>query len=106
WSSGARRTPRLRVVEAAPVAFLVLLCLALTAASGPVMRFLESTARSLHDPGTYIRTVLSARDGAARAPDAIETPDRADVEAPERAAAGIGAGIETPRGAELAGDIR
>lgn len=60
WTSGERRTPRLRVVEAAPVAFLVLLCIALVGASGPVMRFLEATARSLHDPQIYIRTVLSS----------------------------------------------
>ncbi len=59
WSSIERRTPRLHVTEAAPVAFLVLLCLGLTAGSAPVMRFLEATARSLHAPDTYIRTVLS-----------------------------------------------
>src|SRR5690606_11469440 len=35
WSPAQRRTPRLNVVEAVPVAFLVLLCLGLTAASGP-----------------------------------------------------------------------
>ena len=67
WTSTERRTPRLRVVEAAPVAFLVLLCLALAAASAPVMRFLEATARSLHDPQTYIETVLSPRPDGGRA---------------------------------------
>src|SRR5690606_10183811 len=60
WSSTERRTPRLHVTEAAPVAFLVLVCLGLTAASAPVMRFLEATARSLHDPDTYVRTVLAS----------------------------------------------
>ena len=61
WSPAQRRTPRLNVVEAVPVAFLVLLCLGLTAASGPVMRFFEGTARSLHAPETYIETVLGTR---------------------------------------------
>lgn len=60
WSSTERRTPRLHVTEAAPVAFLVLVCLVLAAASAPVMRFLEATANSLHDPDTYITTVLSS----------------------------------------------
>ncbi len=61
WSPAQRRTPRLHVLEAAPVAFLVLACLGLTAASGPAMRFFEATARSLHDPQAYIETVLGTR---------------------------------------------
>jgi multicomponent K+:H+ antiporter subunit D len=60
WAGTARRKPRLRVLEAAPVAFLVMLCLLLSAFSGPVMTFFEATASSLHDPQTYIRTVLSS----------------------------------------------
>jgi multicomponent K+:H+ antiporter subunit D len=63
WSPAARRTPRLRIVEAASVAFLVVLCLGLSMASGPVMRFLEATARSLHAPDTYIENVLTLRAG-------------------------------------------
>jgi multicomponent K+:H+ antiporter subunit D len=60
WSVTARTTPRLRVSEAAPVAFLVALAIALGAAASPVMRYLEETAGSLHDPQSYIRVVLSA----------------------------------------------
>jgi multicomponent K+:H+ antiporter subunit D len=60
WSVAARATPRLRVLEAAPVAALVLLCLALSIAAGPVARYLDSAARSLHEPNTYVRAVLSA----------------------------------------------
>jgi multicomponent K+:H+ antiporter subunit D len=59
WSVAARATPRLRLLEAAPVATLVLLCLALTVAAGPVTRYLDSAASSLHRPDTYIDTVLS-----------------------------------------------
>jgi multicomponent K+:H+ antiporter subunit D len=61
WSVAARATPRLRVLEAAPVAALVVLCLALGVAAGPVARYLDATARSLHQPDTYVRTVLAAR---------------------------------------------
>ena len=61
WSVAARATPRLRVLEAAPVAALVVLCVALGVAAGPVAHYLDSTARSLHQPDTYVRTVLAAR---------------------------------------------
>jgi multicomponent K+:H+ antiporter subunit D len=59
WSSTGRTTPRLRIIEAGPVAFLVLLCIALTASAAPVMVFLESTAKALRTPHTYVRAVLS-----------------------------------------------
>ena len=57
WSVRGRTTPRLRIIEAAPAAFLILLCLALTAGAGPVMTYLESAAQSLHSPQVYIRVV-------------------------------------------------
>jgi multicomponent K+:H+ antiporter subunit D len=63
WSLAARTIPRLRLLEAAPVAAMVMLCLALSVAADPVTRYLEHAAYSLHQPDTYIRTVLS---GAAR----------------------------------------
>jgi multicomponent K+:H+ antiporter subunit D len=59
WSITARATPRLRLLEAAPVAILVLLCLGLTLAADPVTKYLDSAARSLHQPDTYVRAVLS-----------------------------------------------
>ena len=61
WSLAARTTPRLRLVESAPVAALVLLSLGLGVAADPVTRYLESAAQSLHQPDTYIRSVLSQR---------------------------------------------
>jgi multicomponent K+:H+ antiporter subunit D len=63
WSVAARTTPRLRILEAAPIAVLILLCFALSAAADPVTRYLDSAARSLHQPDTYVRAVLSARAG-------------------------------------------
>ena len=38
---------------------LVLMCIGLTVAAGPVMRFFESTAASLRSPQIYIETVLA-----------------------------------------------
>ena len=59
WSIAARTTPRLRLLEATPVAALVVLCLALSVAADPVTRYLEHAAYSLHQPDTYIRSVLT-----------------------------------------------
>ena len=63
WTVTARATPRLRVVEAAPVAILVLAALWLGAEAGPVMEYLETAAQSLHDPQSYIRAVLTPHLG-------------------------------------------
>jgi multicomponent K+:H+ antiporter subunit D len=60
WSVTARTTPRLRVSEAAPVAFLVALAVLLGTAASPVMQYLEEAAGSLHDPQSYIRVVLTS----------------------------------------------
>jgi multicomponent K+:H+ antiporter subunit D len=61
WASPERREPRVRVIEMAPVAALLGLCLALTAAAGPAMRYMDDTARSLHAPRGYIEEVLTRR---------------------------------------------
>ena len=58
WSVTGRTTPRLRIIEAAPVAFLLVLCIGLTVAAGPVMKYLDATAQALHTPRTYIDAVL------------------------------------------------
>lgn len=52
--------PRVLVMEIAPVAFLLLLCVALTIQAGPAMRYMEATAQTLHQPSDYLREVLSA----------------------------------------------
>jgi len=64
WTVTARTTPRLRVLEAAPVAFLVALCVLLATAASPVMSYLEHAAASLHEPQDYIRNVLSRAEAA------------------------------------------
>jgi multicomponent K+:H+ antiporter subunit D len=61
WSVTGRTTPRLRIIEAAPVAFLLLLSIGLTVAARPVMKYLEVTAQTLRTPAAYVDAVLSAQ---------------------------------------------
>jgi multicomponent K+:H+ antiporter subunit D len=61
WTVTGRTTPRLRLIEAGPVAFLLALCIGLTIGGRPIMTYLDSAARSLHSPETYIRVVMSAQ---------------------------------------------
>ena len=63
WASPASEVPRVRVAEIAPVILLLTLCLALTVQAGPVMRYMEATAQSLHKPQGYIQAVLPAAQG-------------------------------------------
>jgi multicomponent K+:H+ antiporter subunit D len=58
WGANERSVPRVRVIEMAPVAILLTLCLALTVAAGPAMQYLQDAAQSLHAPRGYIDTVL------------------------------------------------
>jgi multicomponent K+:H+ antiporter subunit D len=58
WASQERIVPRVRILEMAPVAALLLLCLGLTLAAGPAMRYMHDTAHALHAPLGYIEGVL------------------------------------------------
>jgi multicomponent K+:H+ antiporter subunit D len=58
WAAPDRAIPRVRLVEITPVAILLLLCALQTVEAGPIMRFMQATAGSLHDPQAYIRAVL------------------------------------------------
>jgi multicomponent K+:H+ antiporter subunit D len=60
WSVVGRTTPRLRVIEVAPIALLVVLCIGLTLAADPVMSFLQAAANGLENPQAYVNAVLSA----------------------------------------------
>ena len=46
WVPTESTVPSVRVIEMAPIAALLLLCLALTVQAGPVMRFMQATAQS------------------------------------------------------------
>jgi multicomponent K+:H+ antiporter subunit D len=60
WASEDREVPRVRIIEMAPVAVLLLLSATLTLQAGPAMRYMESTAQALHNPTGYIQGVLAA----------------------------------------------
>ncbi|ALJ36637.1 monovalent cation/H+ antiporter subunit D [Azospirillum brasilense] len=59
WASPAGDLPRVRLVELGPVMLLLALCVALTVQAGPVMRYMEDTARSLHGPERYVQGVMT-----------------------------------------------
>lgn len=59
WAPIDGTIPRVLVMEIAPVAFLLTLCLTMTILGGPILRYTDATARSLHMPADYIRDVLS-----------------------------------------------
>ena len=61
WGAEKRSTPRLRVIEAGPVALLVMCCVLMSAAAGPVLDYLEGAAASLANPQGYIDAVMAAR---------------------------------------------
>ncbi|SEF67827.1 monovalent cation/H+ antiporter subunit D [Nitrosomonas ureae] len=50
--------PRVLLIEIVPVAMLLFMTLILTVQAGPVMRFMEATAISLHAPLSYIEGVM------------------------------------------------
>jgi multicomponent K+:H+ antiporter subunit D len=58
WAAPDRVVPRVRVIEIAPVALLLLLCAVQTIQAGPIMRFMHAAAESLHAPRGYVRAVL------------------------------------------------
>jgi multicomponent K+:H+ antiporter subunit D len=58
WASPDRIVPRVRLIEMAPVAVLLLLCALQTVQAGPIMRYLQATAQSLHAPNDYVGGVL------------------------------------------------
>jgi multicomponent K+:H+ antiporter subunit D len=64
WASPDRAVPRVRIIEMAPVAILLILCALQTVQAGSVMRYMHATAQSLHTPETYVRDVLQAEPGA------------------------------------------
>ena len=66
WAAPDRAVPRVRVIEMAPVAVLLILCAVQTIQAGPVMRFMQATAQSLHTPRDYIRDVLRPAERASR----------------------------------------
>jgi multicomponent K+:H+ antiporter subunit D len=67
WAAPDRAVPRVRIIEMAPVAILLLLCALQTIQAGPVLRYMHAAAQSLHMPQTYIRAVLQPEPGGGNA---------------------------------------
>lgn len=60
WAPIDAVVPRVLVVEFVPVIFLLLLTLGLAVKGGPVMRYMDETARAVHAPSSYVDGVLKA----------------------------------------------
>ena len=60
WASIEGTVPRVLVIEIAPIMLLLALTLAMTVQAGPVMRYMQETARILDLPASYIQGVISA----------------------------------------------
>jgi multicomponent K+:H+ antiporter subunit D len=61
WAARDRPPPRVRIIEIAPVALLLALCVSLTLQAGPAMHYLQQAAQALHAPRGYIDEVLPRR---------------------------------------------
>ena len=61
WTPSDANVPRVRVVEFAPVVFLLALCAALTVPVAPLARYFDAAAHGLYAPADYVNRVLSPR---------------------------------------------
>ncbi|MFT3780018.1 MAG: monovalent cation/H+ antiporter subunit D [Ottowia sp.] len=61
WAPRGRPVPRLRVIETAPIALLLLLVGVLVWRADAVLRYTQVTARGLHEPAGYIGHVVSTQ---------------------------------------------
>lgn len=59
WTPLERTVPRVRLIEMVPVGALLFACATLTVQAGPAMNYMQAAARSVHEPGAYIRSVLT-----------------------------------------------
>ena len=60
WAPHERAPPRLRLVECAPVAALLMICASLAVYADPALRYSREAAQGLVDPARYIDSVMSA----------------------------------------------
>ncbi len=60
WGSLEGTVPRVFVIEIAPVMLLLAMTLAMTVQAGPIMRYMQETARILDLPDSYIQGVMTA----------------------------------------------
>ena len=69
WASPDRTVPRVRLIEMAPIMFLLTICAAQTVFAGPVIRFMQATAQSLHAPAGYVGDILETGVPGSRKAD-------------------------------------
>jgi multicomponent K+:H+ antiporter subunit D len=60
WVPTDNEVPRVRIVEMAPIALLIGLCLTLTVFAGPAMAFMQTMSDALYAPNGYVHAVLGA----------------------------------------------
>ncbi|KQY33925.1 monovalent cation/H+ antiporter subunit D [Rhizobium sp. Root483D2] len=60
WTSIEGTIPRVFLIEITPVLMLLAACVFLSFQAGPVMRYMDATAKSLGEPQNYIGRVMSA----------------------------------------------
>jgi multicomponent K+:H+ antiporter subunit D len=60
WVTLEDAAASVRLIEIAPVILLLSLCIGMTVLAGPVTRYMEDTAESLHVPARYIVDVMHA----------------------------------------------
>ena len=65
WAPQGRTVPRLRVVEGAPIAALLVACAVLTVRADAAVRYAQATADGVLDPARYIDAVMSATPAPA-----------------------------------------
>ncbi len=65
WAPVDSVVPRVLVVEIAPVFVLLLLTVVLAIKGGPVLQYMEDTARALYEPSSYIEAVFDAHRAPA-----------------------------------------
>ncbi|AYR19696.1 monovalent cation/H+ antiporter subunit D [Alcaligenes faecalis] len=58
WSNSSLTIPRLKLIEAAPIASIIVACAILSWYAGPITTYLEQTAQQLDEPRIYIGSVL------------------------------------------------
>ena len=61
WAPQERPLPHLRVIEVAPIAGLLLVCIVIGLWPDPTLRYLSATAAMLHQPSQYVSAVATAR---------------------------------------------
>jgi multicomponent K+:H+ antiporter subunit D len=61
WAPRDGATPRLRIIECAPIAALLLICAALVVQAEAALAYTRAAAQALHEPARYIDAVLATR---------------------------------------------